>query len=67
MPRYFFNVHLDDHVARDPRGVVLPDLATAVKQAWQARAEILDEDELDDGMWLEIVDEDGSVLAKVGG
>ena len=27
MPRYFFNVHFDHHVARDPVGVEVADLA----------------------------------------
>jgi hypothetical protein len=65
MPRYFFNVHLDDHVARDPVGLEVPDLAEAVSQAEKAHAEILHEDDLD-RLWLEIVDESGLVLARVG-
>ena len=64
MPRYFFNVHFDEHVARDPVGVDLPNLAEAVNQAQKARAEIMHEDELD-RLWLEIVDENGTVLAMV--
>ena len=64
MPRYFFNVHFDEHVARDPVGVDLPDLAEAVNQAQKARAEIMHEDELD-RLWLEIVDENGTILAMV--
>ena len=64
MPRFFFNVHFDEHVARDPVGVDLPDLAEAVNQAQKARAEIRHEDELD-RLWLEIVDENGTVLAMV--
>jgi hypothetical protein len=65
MPRYFFNVHFDDHVARDRVGVEVPDLADAVTQAQKARAEIMYEDELNK-LWLEIVDEDGLVVARVG-
>ena len=65
MPRYFFNVHFDEHVARDPVGIDLPDLAEAVNQAQKARAEIMHEDELD-RLWLEIVDENGTALAMVG-
>jgi hypothetical protein len=65
MPRYFFNVHFDDHVARDPVGLEVPDLAEAVSQAEKAHAEILHEDDLD-RLWLEIVDESGLVLARVG-
>ena len=52
MPRYFFNVHTEEHVARDPVGVELPDLAEAINQAKAARAEII-EDDLD-RLWLEI-------------
>jgi DNA polymerase III sliding clamp (beta) subunit (PCNA family) len=65
MPRYFFNVHFDDHVARDPVGVEVADLAEAVNQAQKARAEIMLENELD-RLWLEIVDEKGRTLATVG-
>ena len=64
MPRYFFNVHFDEHVARDLVGVDLPNLAEAVNQAEKARAEIMLEDELD-RLWLEIVDENGTILAMV--
>ncbi len=46
-------------------GVDLPDLDEAVNQAQKARAEIMYEDELD-RLWLEIVDENGQVLASVG-
>ena len=65
MPRYFFNVHLDDYVARDPSGVEISDLAEAINQAKAARAEIMVEDELD-RLWLEILDENGRTLATVG-
>jgi|EndMetStandDraft_2_1072991.scaffolds.fasta_scaffold759536_1 uncharacterized protein DUF6894 len=65
MPRYFFNVHLDDYVARDPLGVEISDLAEAINQAKAARAEIMDEDELD-RLWLEILDENGRTLATIG-
>ena len=65
MPRYFFNVHFDHHVARDPVGIEVADLTEAVNQAQMARAEIMHEDELVQ-LWLEIVDERGLVLAKVG-
>jgi hypothetical protein len=65
MPRYFFNVHFGDHIARDPVGVEVDDLVDAVNQARKARAEIMHEDGLA-LLWLEIVDERGLVLAKVG-
>jgi hypothetical protein len=65
MPRYFINVHFDDHVARDPVGVEVADLAEVVNQAKKARAEIMHEDELVN-LWLEILDERGSIVAKVG-
>ena len=65
MPRFFFNVHFDDHVARDPVGVEVADLAEAVEEAEKARTEIMHEDELD-RLWLEIVDEKGRTLATVG-
>ena len=65
MPRYFFNVYFDHHVARDPVGVEVTDLAAAVVQAQKARDEIMYEDELAQ-LWLEIVDEKGSTVAVVG-
>jgi hypothetical protein len=65
MPRYFFNVHFDHHVARDPVGVEVADLAEAVNQAQKARAEIMGEDDLGQ-LWLEILDERGEALARVG-
>jgi hypothetical protein len=65
MPRYFFNLHFDDHVARDPIGVEVPNLTEAVAEAEKARTEIMHEDELD-RLWLEIVDEEGRTLATVG-
>ena len=65
MPRFFFNVHFEDHVARDPVGVEVADLGEAVNQARKARAEIMHEDDLVH-LWLEIVDERGLVLARVG-
>jgi hypothetical protein len=65
MPRYFFNVHFKHHVARDPVGVEVADLAEAVEEAEKARTEIMHEDELD-RLCLEIVDENGQVLASVG-
>jgi hypothetical protein len=65
MPRFFFNVHFDDHVARDPVGLEVPDLAEAVEEAEKARTAIMLEDELG-RLWLEIVDEKGTILATVG-
>jgi hypothetical protein len=64
MPRYFFNVHFDHLTARDPEGLVLADVTEAVRQAQKARAEIMREDRLS-RLWLEIVDEDGRIVAKV--
>jgi hypothetical protein len=40
-------------------------LAEAINQAKAARAEIMDEDELD-RLWLEILDENGRTLATIG-
>ena len=62
---HFYNVHFDHHVARDPVGVEVADLAEAINQGQKARAEIMHEDELGQ-LWLEIVDEGGLVLARVG-
>jgi hypothetical protein len=48
-----------------PVGVEVADLAEVVNQAKKARAEIMHEDELVN-LWLEILDERGSIVAKVG-
>jgi hypothetical protein len=40
-------------------------LDSAVAEAHKARAELMDEEALDQ-LWLEIMDESGRVLAKVG-
>ena len=65
MPRYFFNMHFDGDIARDPIGIEVANLDDAIAQAKEARAEIMDEEALDH-LWLEIMDESGRVLAKVG-
>jgi hypothetical protein len=65
MPRYFFNLHFDGDVSRDPVGVEVRDLEHAIAEAKKARAELMDEEVLDQ-LWLEIMDESGRVLAKVG-
>jgi hypothetical protein len=65
MPRYFFRLHVNGDVERDPIGVEVSDLAYAVNEATKARAELIDEEVVDE-LWLEIMDESGQVLAKVG-
>ena len=65
MPRYFFNVHFDHAVRRDREGLELANLDEAVAEADRARAEIMAEDKLT-RLQLEIVDEEGHVLATVG-
>lgn len=65
MPRYFFNLHFDDDIARDSIGVEVSDLDHAIAEAKKARAELMDEEALAQ-LWLEIIDESGHVLAKVG-
>jgi hypothetical protein len=65
MPRYFFHVHCDDEVHRDDEGLELSSLRTAVAEATKARTEIMTEDELDE-LWLEIMDQSGRIVAKVG-
>ena len=65
MPRYFFNMHFHGDIARDPIGIEVANLDDAIAQAKEARAEIMDEEALDH-LWLEIMDERGRVLAKVG-
>jgi hypothetical protein len=65
MPRYFIHMHFAGDVARDPIGIEVADLPTAVAEARKARLEIMDEEQLDQ-LWLEIMDERGRVLARVG-
>ena len=65
MPRYFFHLHLNGDVARDPIGIEVIDLEHAIAAAKEARDEIMDEEALDQ-FWLEIMDESGRVLAKIG-
>ena len=64
MPRYFFHVHLGETIERDPIGLELSALGDAIADAEQARIEIMLEDALDE-LWLEIVDQSGSVVAMV--
>jgi hypothetical protein len=64
MPRYFFHVHLGETIERDTIGLELPALDDAIANAEQARTEIMLEDALDE-LWLEIVDQSGSVVAMV--
>ena len=65
MPRYFFHMHFDGDVARDPIGIEVADLEQAIAEAKEARAEIMDEEAVDQ-LWLEIMDESGRILARVG-
>jgi hypothetical protein len=65
MPRYFFNLHLDGDVARDPIGIEVPDLDSAIADVQRARAELIDEEAIDE-LRLEIMDEHGRIVAKVG-
>ena len=64
MPRYFFHVHLGETIERDTIGLELSALDDAIADAEQARLEIMLEDALDE-LWLEIVDQSGSVVAMV--
>ena len=65
MPRYFFHMHFDEEVARDPLGIDVSEFKAAVAEAEKARLEIMKEEALDH-LWLEIMDETGRVVAKVG-
>jgi hypothetical protein len=64
MPRYFIHVHLGEAIERDTIGLELSALDDAIANAEQARIEIMLEDALDE-LWLEIVDQSGSVVAMV--
>jgi hypothetical protein len=65
MPRYFFHMHFNGDVERDPIGIEIPSLARAVAEATKALTELIDEEALDE-LRLEIMDQSGRVLAKVG-
>ena len=65
MPRYFFHMHFDGDVARDPIGIEVADLDQAIAQAKEARDELMAAEALDQ-FWLEIMDASGRILAKVG-
>jgi hypothetical protein len=56
---------LGEAIERDTIGLELPALDEAIANAEQARIEIMLEDGLDDELWLEIVDQSGSVVAMV--
>jgi len=64
MPRYFFHLHFNGDVARDPIGIEVPNLDEAIAEAKKAQREIMEEDALEQ-FWLEIRDEGGRVLAKI--
>ena len=64
MPRYFFHIHLGEMIERDTIGLELSALDDAIADAEQARIEIMLEDALDE-LWLEIVDQCGSLIAIV--
>jgi hypothetical protein len=64
MPRYFFQLYFDGDIARDPIGVEVRDLEHAITEAEEARADLMDEEALDQ-FWLEIVNESGRILARV--
>ena len=68
MPRYFFNVSLDDHLLPDPEGRELPD----PDAAWEtARRIALDAMSIDEGRpmdWrrchVEVKDRDGEIVLE---
>ena len=63
MPRYFFHIHLGETIERDTIGLELSALDDAIADAEQARIEIMLEDAPDE-LWLEIVDQCGSLIAR---
>lgn len=52
-------------MARDPIGIEVPDLDSAIADVQRARAELIDEEAIDE-LRLEIMDEHGRIVAKVG-
>ena len=65
MPRYFFHAHFDEGITRDSTGLEFPNLNHAIAEADRARFELLTE-EAHGQLWLEIMDNSGLVVAKVG-
>lgn len=70
MPRYFFNIREGDHVSVDEEGLVLPGLAAAEAEAEQSGRELLADMLRNgtplDGQIIEVTNEDGAVLKRVG-
>ncbi len=64
MTMYFFHLHFDKAVARQPVGLDCPTLDDAIADAEQARVEIMVHDNLDK-VWIEIADQDGHIVATV--
>ena len=65
MSRFYTHVGFEDRYELDLSGLELPDLDIAVAEAKRAREELMGENELGH-LWLEIADQTGRVLAKVG-
>jgi len=66
MPRCFFHVHLGATIEPDTIGLELPTLEDAIADAQIARIEIMLVDALDE-LWLEIMDQGGTIVAMVAG
>ena len=68
MPRYFFNVSLDDHVLPDPEGQDLRDPDAAWETARRIAADAMSVDEGRSANWrachVEVKDADGEIVLE---
>ena len=68
MPRFFFHARYDVHLVSDPEGLMLTDLASALREALE-RTEWLHKDDhylkSNFSFFYEISDENGNLLVKV--
>lgn len=69
MPRYFFNVRTDHETLLDDEGISFASSEHAVKEARLAAKEMAAEavlrEEAVDGTGIEVIDEDGNLIASV--
>ena len=69
MPRFFFNIRMDHETLLDEEGITLASPEHAVKEARLAAKEMLAEavlkEEAVDGTGIDVLDEDGNLLASV--
>ena len=67
MPRFYFHIHDQDGTIPDTEGMVFPDVASAKREGQNSARELLAANgragHFSDGGRVEVVAEDGSVIA----